>query len=286
MRLYHNLTSLNIFRNQTKNLQLQSKALNNISSGLKVNSAKDNPNAIAQSERMRIQIRGLQMASQNVQDGASMLQAVDGNLNSVTAMLQRIKELTIQAGGAGSDADKEVIQSEIKQMIQGIDQTVSNGEFNGINIIHDAKSDNTNPIIKKLPVGANVDETIDIPKYNLSTDAIGSKTTGKKLSQIDVTTEEGLNSALDTIDGAIETILSVRSKYGALENRLQSSYDNMNSIEVSMQGAESSLRDADIASEMIEYSKDGILIEAGNAMMVQSNNLPKDILRVLENVKS
>lgn len=285
MRLNHNLASLNIYRNQVGHLASQSNALNNISSGQRINSAKDDPNAIAKSERMRMQIRGLQMASTNIQDGTSMMQSVDGDLDSVTSMLQRIRELTLQASGTTNSDDKKVIKSEIDQMIKGIDQTVHNSEFNGVNLINDTTSDNNNPNLKYMSVGANVDEKVAIPKYNLSSDAIGSKISGQKLSQIDITSEQGIGSALETIDGAMETVLSARSKYGAIENRFESLYDNLDNIGTIIQGAESGIRDADIASEMLNYSKDGILVEAGNAMLAQTNNFPKEILKVLENIK-
>ncbi len=286
MRLNHNLATLNIYRNQLKVADSQSKALNNITTGYKINSAKDNPNAIAQSERMRIQIRGIQMASRNVQDGMSMLQTADGALDSISTALRRMKELTIQAGSASSTDDRQVIQNEIDQMKDLINQTSQNNEYNGVKLLNDNNvTSNDSPESINMITGANVGESIAIPKYNISTALLGSNKTTDKLSNISVLNDVGISNAIDTINGSLETVNSIRSKYGALENRFEGLYQNLDSISVSLQGAESGLRDADLASEMIDYSKAGILIDAGNAMMVQSNNFPKDILRVLENVK-
>ena len=286
MRLNQNLASLNIYRNQVSNYRKQSSAIHNISSGYKVNSAKENPNNLAKSESMRMQIRGLQMAARNAQDGMSMLNTVDGAIDSISSMLQRIRELTVQAGGATSDEARDAIQNEIEELLKGIDDAANNCDFNGVRLIkNDDILDNTMPTYIKMAGGANVGETVQIPKYNLSTSVIGGTASGGKLKDIDVTTEEGRNKALSSIDSAIETVTSVRSKYGALQNKFESLYANLSSIEISIQGAESSLRDADVSYEMMELAKANILIDAGNAMMVQSNNFPKEILRILENLR-
>lgn len=286
MRLNQNLASLNIYRNQVSNYRKQSSAINNISNGYKVNSAKQNPNNLAKSESMRMQIRGLQMAARNAQDGMSMLNTVDGAIDSISSMLQRIRELTIQAGGANNDEAIEAIQQEINEMVKGIDDAANNCDFNGVRLIkNDEVVDNNSPTYIKMAGGANVGETIQIPKYNLSTNMLGGASAGDKLRNIDVTTDEGRSKALSTIDSAIDTVTSVRSKYGALQNKFESLYTNLSSIEISIQGAESSLRDADISYEMMELARANILVEAGNAMMVQSNNFPKEVLRILENMR-
>lgn len=290
MRLMYNLESLNIYREHNKVLAKQSKALENISSGFKINSAKDDPNALANSEKMRIQIRGLQMAQRNSQDGVSMLQTAEGALDSVTSMLQRIRELSVQAGGATTPEDKDTIQKEINQMIEGIDATVNNSEFNGVKLLNGSLKESVS-----MPVGANVDEKVEIPAYDLTSGSLPSDADPElslsKLFDNTADDTDGLNSigidkALTIIDSSIEKITKVRSKYGALENRFESTYTKIGEIHDSIVGAESKVRDADIAEEMMNYSKNSILIEAGNAMMVQSNKIPQDVLRILENVRS
>jgi flagellin len=301
MRLNHNLASLNIYKEHVKTLKGQSASITKISSGNKVNSAGDNPNALAQSERLRIQIRGLQMAQRNVQDGVSMLQTAEGGLDNVTSALHRLKELTVQAGGGTSVEDKEVIQGEIDQLIKGINDTVKNTEFNGVKLIGDQTIDGTfdekgNPYDNKdnpkeifMSSGANVGEKIAIPVYNLSSKKLGNDTgnpaTSKYLDDIKITQSGGLDEALNIIDGALSMVLSVSSQYGALENRFDSMYNIVDAVGMDIQKAESDLRDADVAYEMMGYAKYNLLMEAGNAMMVQANKFPQDILRILENVK-
>lgn len=279
MRLNQNLAALNIYREHTKVIKNQSKALDRISSGYKVNRASDNPNSLAQSERMRIQIRGLQMATRNVQDGMSMLQTAEGGLDTITNMLHRIKELSIQAGGATNGEDKAVIQQEIEQMIKGIDDMASNTEFNGIKLLKDdGVLDNENPNFIFTASGANVNERIPIPKYNLSKEVLG-------IDNIDITAEGGIDNAISLIDSALNTTLSIRSKYGAIENRFDTTFNINSVVGEKIQSAESDLRDADIAEEMMNFAKNGLLMEAGNAMMAQANKFPQDILRILENVR-
>lgn len=269
MRLNHNIASLDIYSTYSKNLNKQSKALQRISSGLKVSSSADNAGAMAQSEKIRMQIRGLQMAGRNAQDGVSMLQTAEGGLDNVTSMLQRVRELRVQGNnGTYNSGDEANINTEITQLMDGIKGITDNTEFNDLKLLNDPDvTDNNYPKTISMPIGANVGEKVDIPVFNIN--------------QLDVDTSD-----LDSIDSAINTILSIRSKYGALENRFESGLNNANEISDKMDEADSNLRDADIAEEMMEYSKDNILTQAGNAMMVQSDKFPQDILQILQNVKS
>jgi flagellin len=279
MRLNHNMASLSIYKEQSKVFEKQSASLGRISSGYKINKTKDNPDGLAQSERLRMQIRGSQMASRNAQDGMSMLQTAEGGLGSINEMLIRIRELTVQAGNAAnSPEDKAVIQNELNQMIDGINDIANNTEFNGVKLLADGSKS------LSMPVGANKGETVNIETFDLRTSTLADSD-GNLLANIKVTEAGGVDSALKTIDSVIDKVLSVSSKYGALENRFESSYNNLNEIGDKMEAAESSIRDADIAEEMIEFAKGNILIEAGNALMVQTNKFPQDILRILENMK-
>lgn len=289
MRINKNIASLNIYRVYSENLTKQSGALERISSGIKINSSKDNPNAIAQSERLRMQIRGLQMAARNTQDGVSMLQTAEGGLNGITTSLQRVRELLVQAGGVTTSEDKETIQKEINQMLAGAEDMANNTEFNGVKLldgvkilddgkllVNGIKNDGSDTI--KTATGCNVGEIIEIPKYNLTTEGL-NLSNGK----VDV---NNIGTAIEHIDEALNVIISARSKYGALENRFESNYNSTIEIADKVQSAESGIRDADMAEEMMGYAKYNILIEAGNSMMAQTNKFPQDILRVLENVRS
>ncbi|MBU3111776.1 flagellin N-terminal helical domain-containing protein [Clostridium lacusfryxellense] len=271
MRINKNIASLNIYKEYSKNLSKQSVSLARISSGIKVNSSKDNPNQIAQSERFRMQVRGLQMAARNTQDGVSMLQTAEGGLEGVTNSLQRVRELLVQAGGTTTDSDKQDIQIEMNQMIDGADDMAKNTEFNGVKLLNGGS-----PSTLEMVSGANVGEKIDIPRFDLTKAGLG-------LDKIDV---NDIGKSLELVDKALGDVVSARSKFGALENRFESSYNSTMEISEKTESAESSIRDTDIAEEMMEFSKYNILIEAGNAMMAQSNKLPQDALRILENVRS
>ena len=275
MRLNNNMGSLNIYKEYAKVLTSQSKTLDKISSGLKVSSAKDNPNSLSKSEKLRMQIRGLQMASNNVQDGSSMLQTADGGLDEVTSILQRIRDLTVQAGsGINTSSDNVTIQNEINQMLKGIDSISTSTQFNGVKLLQIDTGDNNK--VLSMAIGANPDEKIDIKRFNLVSNG------DLNLTTIDVTNQTGVSASLTKIDAAIDTVLSARSYFGAIENRFETGLVNINEIGDKIQTADSELRDADIAGEMMAYEKANILIEAGNAMMVQANKLPQDVLRILE----
>lgn len=290
MRLGHNLASLNVYREYSNALNKQGIALGRISSGYKANSSKDDPNALAQSEKMRMQIRGLQMAGNNIQDGISMLQTAEGGMDTITSMFQRIRELVVEAGdGSKTSDDKATIQNEVSQMLKGIDDTAQNTEFNGVKLLYDTSvTDNSNPGEIKMSTGANVGENVSIPKFNFKYSNANVKCadgTVANFSSLDLTKAGGTDEALNMVDGAINEVLRARSEYGAIENRFESGYNSINEIGDKIQGAESSIRDVDIAQEMVEYSKDNILTEAGTAMMVQTNKFPQEILNILQNVR-
>jgi flagellin len=283
MRISKNITSLNIYKAYSQNIKKQSTALGRISSGVKINSAKEDPNALAQSERLRMQIRGLQMAARNTQDGVSMLQTSQGGLNGITDSLQRVRELLVKAGGSTSDADKVIIQSEIDQMIKGVDDMAKNTEFNKVNLLTGGANDGSVSI--ETVTGANVGEKIDVPKYNLTAKGLELNYTevdGTDVKNINVNDIDG---SLQIIDTALNVVVGARSKYGAIENRFESSYNSTIGMAEKIQSAESGIRDTDMAEEIMEYSKYNILIEACTAMMAQSNRFPQDALKILENVR-
>jgi len=283
MRINSNIASLNIYREYSKNLIKQTSSLGRISSGIKINSAKEDPNGLAQSERFRMQIRGLQMAANNTQDGVSMLQTAEGGLEGITSSLQRVRELLVQAGGATTDADKADIQTEIKQMLDGANDMANNTEFNGVKLLNVGNPTDIGKATGTIGMatGVNVGEKIDIPTYNLTSEGLGLKT-GTEFN-VDASHTD---TSLELVDNALHAIVSARSKFGAIENRFQSSYDSITEISDKTQEAESGIRDTDMATEIMEYSKENILVEAGNAMMVQSNQLPQNALKILENVRS
>lgn len=285
MRLNQNMQSLNVYRNYKKSLTLNASALNKITTGSKINSAKDNPNKLGVSEGFRLQIRSLQMAERNIQDGVSMVQTVDGGLSSIGDSLIRIKELTIQSAGVTAEDDRKVIQLEIDQLKEHIDYTANNSEFNGVKLLDSDRVTNNNyPKYLKHTVGANTKEDIDIPVYNLTTDMLTDRE-GNSLKSLNVVNSENLDKNIQVIDSAMATVNSARSRYGAIQNRMETSATNLTGTSSNLEKAESRVRDTDIALEMAEYARTSILQETSIALMQQTNNFPKDILRFLENMK-
>ncbi|APC41157.1 flagellin N-terminal helical domain-containing protein [Clostridium estertheticum] len=286
MRINKNLASINIYREYSKNLIKQGSSLERVSSGIKINNSKEDPNAMAQSERFRMQIRGLQMAGNNAQDGVSMLQTAEGSLDGITSMLQRVRELVVQAGGTTTDLDKEVIQKEITQMLSGVDDMANNNEFNGVKLLNVGDATGATGVATGaigMVTGVISGEKIVIPTYNLT--ASGLKLRDGTTDKVDVVNVDTA-VCLGLVDTALDAIMGARSKFGALENRFQSSSDSTTEISDKIQSAESGIRDTDLATELMEYSKYNLLVEAGTAMMVQSNQLPQNALKILENVRS
>ena len=285
MRLNKNLASLNIYKNYNDVLVKNTSALNRISTGVKINSSKDNPSKIGLSEGLRLQLRSLEVAERNVQDGVSMLQTFDGVLGTVNETLSRIRELTVKSGGVTSEDDLNIIQNEINQLNEHIDTTVNNAEFNQVKLLNSDKVlDNDNPNFLRHTIGTADDEEVKIPIFNIKSSML-KDSDENSLSEIDVTDKDNIDKNLKTIDESINTVNSIRSKYGAIQNRLETASLNLNSSSINLQKSESRITDADIALEMAEYARTSLLTETSLALMQQSNNFPKDVLKVLENMK-
>lgn len=284
MRLNHNMNSLNLYRTYSKDLSVNESALSKISSGLKINSAKDNPNKIGQAESMRIKIKSLQAAQKNMQDGSSMLQVADGGLQEVSNILSRMKELAVSsADGTKTDVDRESIQMEIDELKGAINDLATNTEFNKVKLLGDeGVSNNMYPQYKLAVVGAEQGETMKVPLYNVHTSVLTDEE-GRKLSDIDVINNS--EEALSVIDGAIDTIGSIRATYGAIENKFSTSADRLSGSTNILEGAYSKLVDADIAYEMSEITRTQVLNQTQIALIAQSNQFPQDALKVLERVR-
>lgn len=272
MRLSKNMFSLNIYNKYKSTLTDNSKAMNNISSGLKLNKAKDNPGKIAQSETLKIQIVSNEAAKKNIQDTNSMIQTFDGAAQEINNNLSRMKELAVQAGnGILSDGDKKAVQDELNQLISHVDYMAKNTEFNGVKLLE------SNGNIKSV-IGSLEDETINIPKIDLTAISLG-------ISGMDITNAGNVSSAIEAVDKAIKTVSAARSKYGALQLGLDGSGDGADAKNISLEKAQSRIADASMAEEMINFSKSQVLIQSSIGLMAQSNNFPQDALRVLQNIR-
>lgn len=279
MRLSRNMASMRIFNKYTKNIEAQSKTYKNISSGNKINSYRDDPNAKAKSDKLRMEVRSLQMASRNVQDSTSLFQTMDGGMDTISNGLTRIKELMVQAGGANTEEDRKVIQGEIDSMIDHITYTANNTEMNGVKLLSDKNKEGMGI---DLLIGATSDDVVQIETHNLTASGLGlvNKDGTNKISTEN--TDEGLRR----IESAVDKLNSARGKYGAVCNRMESTYDTMEDITGKVENAEATIVGADIALEMLQHSKNSILIESGLSMMAQTNKFPQDILQILQNVKA
>lgn len=275
MRLNKNMYSLNIFRAYSNSITQGSKALNNISTGKKINCAKDNPNKVGQNENLKITILSGKKAEQNIQDTNSMIQTFDGSMQEMNDILSRMKQLTVQASnGALSSDNVSAIQDEIDQLKDGFEDIVNNTEFNGVKL-SDETVTGFDANYKKSLIGAMEDENIDIPYFNLSTENLG-------ISDLDMSKGEQSNEA---VDKAINMVSRVRGSYGAIQNRLETTAENLSEKNVKLQEAQSNIGDADIAKEMLEYSTAQILTQSAIGLIKQSNNFPQDALNILGNIK-
>ncbi|NFA41651.1 flagellin [Clostridium botulinum] len=280
MRLSHNMFSANIYNNYKKQLTNNSGAVNNISSGLKLNSAKDNPNKITQSQMLKIQVLSNAAAKRNIEDTNSMIQTFDGAMQEMNDSLSRIKELTVQAGGGTlTIEDRQVVQKEVDSLTEHLDYMAKNTEFNGVKLINGEKGEVTSMI------GGLQDEVTTLPKFDLTSEGLGfvEKGTGKKL--LDVTNQDNIGNSLELVDSAIQSVSSARSKYGAIQLRLEGTGDAITENSLSLEKSKSNIADADIAFEMLKFSESQILIQSSISLMAQSNNFPQDALNVLKNIR-
>lgn len=272
MRLNKNMFSLNIYKSYHNRLNENSQAVKNISSGLKINKARDNAGKIAQSEYLKIQISSNDLAKRNIQDTNSMIQTFDGAMGEMNDTLLRLKELTIQAGdGSMTEQDRNSIQLEIDALTEHIDYMAKNTEFNGVKLI-DASG------TVKATIGSLEGDTIDFSKADLTKSAL-------KIDSINIIDPNNVGGAIQSIDAAIIKVSSARSEYGALQLRLTNTGDNLDSSTISLQKSQSNIADADIAYEMLKYSESQILINSSIGLMAQSNNFPQDTLKILQNIK-
>ncbi|WP_294374568.1 flagellin [uncultured Clostridium sp.] len=283
MRLGHNMYSLNIYKNYKNTLVENSKALGNVSTGMKLNSAKDNPNKIGQSDNLKLQILARNAAQSNIQDTTSMLQTFDGALQEMNNNISRLKQLAVySANETNTDDDRVNIQKEIDQILNSIDDLANNTDFNGIPLSKSAGgtlTDPENPVADKYStIGDLANEKVKLPFYDVTNKGLG-------LEGLDVTTRNNASSSLEKIEKAINIVSRIRSKYGSLQSRLDETYTSMDDINQNFSSAQSSIADADIAEEMLEYARTNILYQSSISLMAQSNKFPQDALNILANVR-
>ena len=252
MRINHNLMAMNTHRQLGINNTRGSKAMEKLSSGLRVNRAADDAAGLSISEKMRGQIRGLTQAARNTQDGISFIQTAEGALNEVSAMLVRMKELAVQyANGTLSEEDKLNIEAELDQLAEEIGTITSESTFNGISLFSTIE----------IVISDDDTKTFEIGIENIEID-------------LDENTTEEIEAAIDEVNTA-------RANLGAQQNRLEHIYNNINTTTENLQAAEARIRDTDMAQEMMEFTKNNILQQAAQAMLAQANQVPQGVLQLL-----
>lgn len=275
MVVQHNLTAVNTNRQlgiTTSGLQ---KSTEKLSSGYKINRAADDAAGLSISEKMRNQIRGLNKASDNAQDGISLVQTAEGALNEVHSMLQRMSELSVQAANGTNDTtDRSSINDEIQQLKTEIQRVGNTTQFNKMNILDGTFSNGAN---KLLQVGANANQTIKI-----DIDALQSVVGSSLKADLKTETATNAQSAIGVVQNSIEKLSKLRSKLGAVQNRLEHTVANLDNISENTQSAESRIRDTDMAEEMVQYSKNNILQQAGQSMLAQANQANQGVLSLLQ----
>ena len=275
MVVQHNLTAANTNRQlgiTTSGLQ---KSTEKLSSGYKINRAADDAAGLSISEKMRNQIRGLNKASDNAQDGISLVQTAEGALNEVHSMLQRMSELAVQAAnGTNATTDRTALNDEVQQLKTEIRRVGSTTQFNKMNILDGGFSAGTK---KALQVGANANQTISI-----AISALKSVVGSSLINDLKFDTATNAQSAIITVQSSIEKLSTLRSKLGAVQNRLEHTVANLDNISENTQSAESRIRDTDMAEEMVQYSKNNILQQAGQSMLAQANQANQGVLSLLQ----
>jgi len=285
MRIQHNITALNAHRNLTNNNSALTKNLEKLSSGYRINRAGDDAAGLAISEKMRAQITGLETAKKNAEDGVSLVQTAEGALTEVHSMLNRMVELATQsANGTYSSGNRTEMQKEVQALIDEIKRIGDTANFNGTKLFNgDVDS-------IKLHVGEEGTDanqiTVTFAAINAASisgiDKSGTATNPQDIAALDITTADSAKGAISVINAAIDNISSMRSSFGALQNRLEHTINNLGVQTENISAAESRIRDVDMAKEMMAYTKNNILVQASQAMLAQANQVPQGVLQLLQ----
>ena len=303
MRIQHNITALNAHRNLSNNNSAVGKSLEKLSSGYRINRAGDDAAGLAISEKMRAQITGLETAKKNAEDGVSLVQTAEGALTEVHSMLNRMVELATQAAnGTYSTSNRQEMQKEINRLNDEIDRISKTSNFNGTKLFTAFGANNTSKEII-LHVGDSHETAnqlkvtftgMDSKSLGMITPGADSKTVtddkqfkktlqpNESLRDINVTIADKARHAISIANGAIDMVSSMRSDFGAMQNRLDHTINNLGVQHENISAAESRIRDVDMAKEMMAYTKNNILVQASQAMLAQANQVPQGVLQLLQ----
>jgi len=282
MIINHNMSAYFADRQLGVTQESLTKNMEKLSSGLRINRAGDDASGLAVSEKMRSQIRGLQQAERNIQNGVSFIQATEGYLQETQDILHRLRELAVQsANGIYSDEDRMQIQVEVSQLYDEVNRIASHAQFNGMNVLTGAFAfESPSGRIMQLQVGANMDQNARIYVGNMSATALGlhdSQGDGK----ISIADPSEANLAIGTVDSALKVVSKQRADLGAYQNRFEIAAQGVAVAAENLQAAESRIRDTNMANKMVDYTKDTILSQSGTAMLAQANLRSQSVLSLL-----
>lgn len=287
MIINHNLSSINSNRVLKFNDINVSKDMEKLSSGIRINRAGDDASGLAVSEKMRSQIRGLIQAEKNVENGISMIQTAEGYLQESQDVIQRLRELAIQSSnGVYSAEDRMYIQVEVSQLVDEIDRVASHAQFNGMNLLTGrfANAQATNGVQTGsmwLHVGANMDQREQVFIGTMTAKGLGIRQVGNN-EFISLSTPDSANASIGTLDNALKKINKQRADLGAFQNRFEMATKGLLIGAENLQAAESLIRDANMASEMVNYTKNNILVQSGTAMLAQANAKGRSVVQLLQ----
>jgi len=283
LRIQTNVEAFNAHRQLTSTAEKAAASMEKLSSGYRINRAADDAAGLAISEKMESQIGGLDQAQRNAQDGVSLVQTAEGSLNEVHSMLQRVRDLKVQSQNGTLDAsDKSAIVSEVKQLSTEIGNIQGQTKFNGISLLN-GQGGSSGTI--SFQVGANTGETVSVTTKDITASATSvgmSKLASVGTAATDTAASTAFdNLSLDNIDEAINSISTLRGTFGAVQNRLDHRLNNLSTYQENLVASESRIRDVDMASEMVNFTKLNILQQAGTSMLAQANQAPQSVLSLL-----
>lgn len=285
MVINHNMSAMFAQRSQGLTDLSQTKNMEKLSSGEKINRAGDDASGLAVSEKMRAQIRGLNKASENAQNGISFIQTTEGYLQETTDIIQRIRELAVQSSnGIYSAEDRMQIQVEVSSLIAEVDRIASCAQFNGMNMLTGrfARPTGENVVTASMwfHIGANMDQRTQVYIGTMSAMALGIRNVGDE-SIMSLETPDAANQAIGTLDEALKKINKQRADLGAYQNRLEMTVKGLDIGAENLQASESRIRDTDMAEEMVDFTKNQVLSQAGTAMLAQANQSSQNVLSLL-----
>jgi flagellin len=286
MIINHNMSAIFADRQLRQNDGALTKNMEKLSSGSRITRAGDDASGLAVSEKMRSQIRGLRQASSNAANGISFIQTTEGYLQESQDILQRLRELSVQsANGVYTDEDRMQIQVEVSALVNEVDRIASHAQFNGMNMLTGRFArqlgQNTVTASMWLHIGANMDQRTRVFVGTMTAAALGIRDNGSK-EIISLQSPDGANRSIGMLDAALRTINKQRADLGAYQNRLEYAVKGLDIGAENLQAAESRIRDADMATEMVDYTKNAILTQAATAMLAQANSKTKTVLSLLQ----